>query len=66
MCSVSFLGGLDIISVSATSWAKLTAVTRSVPRSIVRISTVESGKGSWKIMSDRKGQISGILEVKVY
>ncbi len=55
-----------MMSVSATSWAKLTAVTRSVPKSIVRISTVESGKGSRKIIRDRNGHISGMLEVKVY
>ncbi len=55
-----------MISVSATSCAKLTAVTRSVPRSIVKISTVDSGRGSLKMIRDRNGQISGMFDVKVY
>jgi len=41
------------------------AGTISVPKSMQRISTVERGRGTWKIMKNRKGEISGMLEERV-
>lgn len=38
----------------------------SVPRSMQRMVTVPSGKGTLAIMKRRKGEISGMLLVSVY
>jgi len=54
-----------MMSSSPSSWPNEIAVMISVPRSIVRINTVESGSGSLKIMRLKNGQISGMLEVNV-
>lgn len=40
-------------------------LTMSVPKSMQRIVTVPSGKGISSRMKARKGEISGILDVKV-
>jgi len=41
------------------------AGTMSVPRSMPRINTVERGRGMLKTMNERKGEISGMFDVKV-
>jgi len=41
------------------------AGTISVPRSMQRMSTVDRGRGTWKIMKKMKGEISGMLEERV-
>jgi len=42
------------------------AGTISVPRSIHRIRTVDSGRGTWKRMKKMNGKISGIFDERVY
>ena len=61
----AFLGGLFMMSASASSYAMLMAGTMSVPRSIARISTVDNGIGVRNTIQHRNGEISGIFEVNV-
>lgn len=41
-------------------------LTRSVPRSIHRMVMVPSGSGTSAMMNSKNGEISGMLEVRVY
>lgn len=43
-----------------------TMLTMSVPRSMQRMVTVPSGRGTLAMMKRRKGEISGMLLVSVY
>jgi len=54
-----------MMSSSAYSYAKDTAGYISVPRSTTRIRMVESGRGIYKMMKDKKGSSSGMLEERV-
>jgi len=54
-----------MISNSGFSYAKEMAGTISQPRSIQRISTVDRGRGTWKMMKKMKGVISGMFDYRV-
>ena len=54
-----------MMSASASSYAIEIAGTMSVPKSIAKISTVDNGIGVRNTIQHKKGEISGILEVKV-
>ena len=55
-----------MMSLSADSYASEMAGTRSVPRSMQRMVMVPRGRGMSARMKRRKGEISGMLDVRVY
>ncbi len=58
-------GSLFMMSFSACSYAREMAGTMSVPRSMHRMVMVPSGRGMSHRMNNRKGEISGMLDVSV-
>lgn len=54
-----------MMSDSACSYAKEMAGTMSVPKSMHKMVTVPSGRGQLKMMKNKNGEISGMLEVRV-
>ena len=54
-----------MMSLSADSYAREIAGTRSVPRSMQRMVIVPSGRGTSHMMNIRNGEISGMLLVRV-
>jgi len=54
-----------MISLSACSYAREIAGTRSVPRSIHKMVIVPRGKGTSARINTRNGEISGMLLVSV-
>ena len=54
-----------MMSASASSYAMLMAGTMSVPKSIAKINTVLRGIGVKNTIQHKKGEISGMFEVKV-
>ena len=54
-----------MMSASASSYAMLIAGTMSVPKSIAKINTVLRGIGVRNTIQHKKGEISGMLLVRV-